>query len=516
MSHPSANSRSQSVLEMVFRHKWKVIFIPLLSFAMAATVILFFPRKYHSEAILFLQLGRESVGIDPTATAGQTIALQQSGRDEEVKSAVGVLQSRGVLDKTVERLSPEVVLGESGSFATEPNWMRNALGATVGRAIGWIKSVDPVSKREEALIELQQSLGVGTERGSTAIQVDVEADSPQLAQAILAQLIDVYREEYARVHRNQHSQDFFLEQREKLRSELDEAQLAVRQAKDEMGLASVDGRRSTLESQVSSIEGEKYDTEQQLATSLARADQLRGQLAKLPERVDTSRTVKPNEGADLLRQELYTLQIRKADLESRYSSEHPLVIAVSNQLDEARKVVDGQTSDRQETTDDVNPIHRELSLLLKQEETAVAGFDSRLDTLNEQLQLVHQDLKVLNSNELKLDELQREVRICEGKFFKYAENMEQARIDQELEKQRISNISISQEPLMFEKPVSPSKALVLLASIFLATAGTAAAVVASERLNDRIRDEDQLTQLLQVPVVAVIPDSQRPAEALRA
>lgn len=509
-----SHSLPRTIVETLFRHRWKVILIPLFAIAAAAIVIMFFPRTYHSEAILFLQVGRESVGIDPTAATGKTIALQQTGRDDEVKSAIDVLTSRGVLGKTVDRLTPELVLGESQEFATEPNLFGQVMGATVGQVAGALKSIDPISKREEAIMELEKALLVETERGSTAIEVEIEADSPHLAQKILSELIDVYSEEHARVHRNQSSQAFFLDQRESLRKQLDAATLAVREAKDEMGIASISGRRSTLEAQVQSIEGEKFGTEQALSGAQARAADLREQLDDLPERVATSRTTKPNEGADLLNQEFYSLQVLKAELASRYSDAHPRVIAVSRQLEDAKKVLDEQQNERHETVDDINPIHQQLSLELREQQTAIAGHESRLETLNEQLQLVLQDLKTINANELRIQELEREVTLREREFYQYAENLEQARIDQALEDQRISNISISQEPLLLEKPVSPSKSLVLLASLFMATAGTGAVVVASERLNNRLHSEGELAELTGVPVLATIGESARATAVL--
>ncbi|MGI9455115.1 MAG: GumC family protein [Aeoliella sp.] len=491
---------SKTIVATLYRHKGKAILIPTLSLLTAALVILFFPRTYHSEAVLFLQVGRETVGIDPTATTGQTIALQQSGRDNEVKSTIDILRSRGVIAKTVDNMGSDVVLSKTDIGEKESNVFADTLGAVIGSATSVLKDIDRIPEREAAIIAIESNLFVNAERGSTAINVDIEADTPELAQTILTELIQVYREEHARIHRNQNSQAFFKEQHEKLKSQLDEANQAIREAKNEMGIASINGRREALEKHMHEIALAKYQTEQQLATASAHVAHLRQQVVNLPERIGTTKTTLPNEGADLLRQELYALEIRKAELNARYNDNHPLVMAISHQVSEAQKVVDAQQEDRQQTVDDVNTIHQELSLRLKQEESAVAGLDSRLETLNEQTQLVKLDLVELNEYDLRMDQLEREVNLRSTKFYKYAENLEQARIDQELEKQRISNISISQEPLLLRKPVSPSKLLVLLASVFLATAGTGAAIMASERLHEHARDEREVEDMLDMPV----------------
>jgi uncharacterized protein involved in exopolysaccharide biosynthesis len=80
--------KGSGALRVLLRHWKKVLVIPLLSMGLGLAVIFFFPRTYRSEAKLFLQVGRESVGLDPTATTGQTISLMQSGREDEVKAAI--------------------------------------------------------------------------------------------------------------------------------------------------------------------------------------------------------------------------------------------------------------------------------------------------------------------------------------------------------------------------------------------------------------------------------------------
>ena len=105
---------SREIVEILFRHKILLVVFPLLIFAMAAAVLTYAPRTYRSEAKLYLQVGRASVGLDPTATTGQTINYSQSGRDEEVKSAMEIILSIGVIGKVVDKLGVDVASGSVG------------------------------------------------------------------------------------------------------------------------------------------------------------------------------------------------------------------------------------------------------------------------------------------------------------------------------------------------------------------------------------------------------------------
>ncbi|HEY4235259.1 MAG TPA: Wzz/FepE/Etk N-terminal domain-containing protein [Lacipirellulaceae bacterium] len=494
------------VCELLFRHKKKILVCPLLAVLLGALIFMFCPRAYRSEAKLFLRMGRESVALDSTASTGQTISLQQNDRKDEVKSAVEVVKSRGVLGQVVDELGADVVLGNAGPGTTPPNPVKQALDAVIKPVAQFVKSIDPVSDREEAIIEIERHLGVDAERESTLIVLVYDAKTPQLAQAVCNKIVEVYLREHMRIHRNEDSRPFFAEQQEVLRKQLDDSLEAVRSAKSEMGLSSIGERRSTLEKQFGDVEMERLQTEQQLATSEARVAELQRQLGQMPDRLVSSKRSVPNAGADLLREELYALQMKSMDLQARYSDSHPLVQAIKQQVEDAKKVVDGRAEHEMETTEDVNPIHRDLSLDLKQQQSVIAGCKSRLEALEKQKATVEADLRTANQFEVKLDQLERQTELARTKYFQYSHSLEEGRIDKALENDHISNVSVAQAATFAEKPVSPSKLIVLAGTLMLATAGTAMLVFASEQLNDRMRSEIDVEQALGVPVLATIPD----------
>jgi uncharacterized protein involved in exopolysaccharide biosynthesis len=492
--------------ELLFRHKKKIIFWPLLAMVVGALVFLFCPRTYRSEAKLFLRMGRESVALDSTASTGQTVSLQQNDRKDEVKSAVEVVKSRDVIGSVVDELGADVVLGNAGPGATPPSAAKQLLNSVLTPIVAYVKSIDPISDREEAIVEIERHLGVDAERESTLIVLVYDARSPQLAQLVCNKIVDVYQREHIRIHRNEDSRPFFAGQQEVLRKQLDDSLEAVRVAKNEMGLSNIAERRSTLEKQFGDVESERLQTEQQLATAEARVAELQRQLGQLPDRLVSSKRSVPNAGADLLREELYALQMKAMDLEARYSDSHPLVQAIKQQVEDAQKVVDSRADHEMETTEDVNPIHRDLSLDLKQQQSAMAGCKSRLAELEKQKATVETDLRSANEFEVKLDQLERQTELARSKYFQYSHSLEEGRIDKELENEHISNVSVAQAATFAEKPVSPSKLIILAGTLVLATAGTATLVFLSEQTNDRLRTEADVERVLGVPVLATIPD----------
>lgn len=499
-----------NLLEMLFRRKLLATCLPLLIIGMGLAIAIFFPRSYRSEARLFLQIGRESVGIDPTAQTGQQmISLQQQGRDTEVTSASDLMTSRGVISIVVDELGTEMVLSGApfGEGEKKANPFADAMDATLGRLMATLKSIDPISDREEAIIEIEKNLGVDSEIDSTLLNLTYTTKTPAGAKLVLEKLIDVYQEEHMRIHRNTGSRSFFQEQGELLRTQLDHSMESIRKAKNEMGLSSITARRSNLENQLQSVQLSIYGAQTERSSAEASLKDLTMQLNDMPERMISSKKLIPNEGADLLREQLYTLQVRKMDLKSRFSDSHPLVMAVSAQLDAAEEVVNGQSNTREETTDDVNPIHRQISLSVKQNESSIAGLKARLDKLANQEELIRNDLEKLNFDEVRLAELERDNQLLNKKYFQYSENLEQARIDEALEDNMISSVSIAQAPTFAEKPVSPSKLLVGLGAIMLAFAGTGGLLLGLEQIDTKVRNSEVVEEIVDLPVLATIPES---------
>jgi polysaccharide biosynthesis protein PslE len=499
-----------SVLELVFRNKWKIITFPTLVFAAAALVLVYFPRTYISEARVLVQVGRESVGIDPTASTGPMISLMQSGRDDEMTSAMDVIRSRAVIAKVVDRLGPDFVLRGAEDADAEPihPWIAKALD-TVGGVIAILKSIDPVGEREEAIIALGKAVYVNVERGSTVLKFIVEAETPSQAQKLLDELIVVYREEHSRIHRNQNSKDFFATQLDTLEQGLASAQEELRDAKNEIGIVSVAERRGTLEAQRREIESARYSALQELARVTSTIKDLRGQIETVQSRDMGERKTVPNEGADELNSQLYALKVKRLDMTSRLREDHPAVQAITRQIEEAQAEVEKEKPTRDEVVDRVNPIYESVSLQIKQQQGARAGIEGLLETLDGQQAMVMKELSDLNVAEVRIDDLSRKVAVAEKQFFRYSDDLEQARIDAELEEQRISNISVVQPAALIEKPVSPAKLLVLAGAMFLAVGGTASWVLMSERFDSSIRTPSQAEALLGVPTMATLPRENR-------
>jgi uncharacterized protein involved in exopolysaccharide biosynthesis len=327
-------------------------------------------------------------------------------------------------------------------------------------------------------------------------------------------LVDIFRQEHMRLHRTSGSKEFFAEQQRSLEAQLDKAVDKLRQAKNELNMVSIESRRETIENRLASIELGRLETNQLAASARARIADLQRQLGTMPERMVSEEITVPNTGTDALKEQLYALQVLLLEQEAKYNDSHPALQATRAQVREAEVMLASETADRQEITSNVNPNHQSLALLLAEAQGELAANEARLAQLDEQREKVLADLKQLNDHELSIDQLTRETQLARDKFFRYSENLEQARIDEELDRERISNLAVAQFATLAEKPVSPNKLIVLALTAVLALAAVAALVCFCELAGSQIHSPDQLRRVLPTPVLGVVPVDRKLAKAV--
>jgi uncharacterized protein involved in exopolysaccharide biosynthesis len=524
------NTSKLDLLEIVgkiWRAKWKILLFQIATTAFCIAVILFWPRTYRSEARLFLQLGRESVAIDPTATTGQMVGVMNSSREDEIVTAMEVLRGGGMISKVVEKLTPQVVLGEVAPEKSEndegkagdavPGVVQTVKESSdgailfarevLGRFSRTLSQIDPLSDFERATILVAKSLKIDAERKSEVIVIEYEADSPTLAQAVVDAFITTYKEENARLHSTEGSQSFFDKQQERLANELQLTNSALREAKNRMGLASIQGHRESLEARAREIAQSISETERSLIETQARIKKLKTELASMPERISSSEVDKPNVATEQKSTQLYALQLQEMEFKTKYAPEHPKMVAIRSQLEQAEKQYRQQSTNRPETTNDINPVHRDLTIDYIKSETSENGLTKKLEILRDQDKDILNQIREINAFEIEITDLERKATLSEKKYIAYSESLEQARMNRELEKVKISSVSVAQEATLQERPIKPSKQLVALFGIMTLFFGSLGIGLAAAKLDDRITTTQAVKNKVGVPLLATIPTS---------
>lgn len=450
-----SNSVPLVVAKFLWQHRRRVTVVCLTGCALTLAYLLVAKREYQSEAKILIRPGRESTALDPTAQAAQILSTAET-RESQVYAVDELLSSRGLAEKVVDRLGVAAVLEKTPGG-----------------------SMPSAKEREVAIKGFQKTLDVSTAGKTSVVTVAYEAKDPEFAQHVLETLLDVARDEYLRIHRVTGSQEFFVEQSGLLKERLAELERRLRDLKAETGVSSLATQRDLLLKSIDALQIDLVRARADQQSAGAEVAQRRDEMKRTPELVVTSRaTGLPQTSGQTLREKLYDLEVREREIAAKLTPSHPELVAIRNQLAEARSIFEHENVPEQ-VTQSVNSTHQAAELAVQERQASVSALAARTQSLEDAIAGLQGKLKQLDDSELDVDNLQREIELAQASYRKYAENLEEARINQALEEAKISSLNVMEYPTLTATPVRPHPVVILTVGFVLSLmAGVAAALLA--------------------------------------
>ncbi len=458
---------------ILYQYRWSSlgIFGVILSLVVLAAFLI--PSTYQSETKLFVRVGRESVSLDPTATTGQMISVSES-RESEINSVVDVLQSRVIFEQIVEKLgrelaSPDKAKVKDGRFSALEN---------------------------DAMVrELTRTIAVTHSKKSNVITITAKAKSPELAQKIVQEMLVAFREQHLRINRTEGSFEFFQTQKNHLEQQLDEARSKLRDAKNRHGLVTVEGKSKNLEEQIKTIELALMENQKVLAGVNAESRALESIKRLIPAEIVTQKvTGFFNDAEEQTRQQLNHLEMEYEHLLKKFTPRQSNVRALKQRIQTAQAIVEMNKTRNSTQTTLVNPAFQQIDLKQMMVQSRKHSLEAEGQSLREQREKLKKSLEQINNSDVQFMSLEREVALYEKGAKEYSEKLEQARIDQELEGERISNVNIVQPATFLPKPVSPKRRVIVALGVFVAAIAGCGYGFAKEFLNNQEQHLNQFSE----------------------
>ena len=203
------------IFRSVLLYRWRAFFTFLFLLAIGVAAVVLFPKKYESEAKIFVRLGRGSVTMDTTATTGQTISIQES-RETEINSIVDMLESRRLTEAVAREVGPERILKK---YALVEQWIEKAQDALPEISTSDApdqEGLDPdelefQEQLELAIKYLDKNVRVTSPKKSTTISITCRARTALLAQDIAKSLLAQYQLMHLQAYQADGSKEFFKE-----------------------------------------------------------------------------------------------------------------------------------------------------------------------------------------------------------------------------------------------------------------------------------------------------------------
>ena len=130
-------------------------------------------------------------------------------------------------------------------------------------------------------------------------------------------------------------------------------------------------------------------------------------------------------------------------------------------------------------------------------------------SLAAQLQQYQDGLKKLESATTEHDDLQRQTKEAEENYQLYAKKREESRIADEMDQQKITNVSIAEAPAVAHIPSTPNRPLNLIVGVLLAAFVGLGCAFSAELFSDSFHTPRQLEAMTGITVLATVPNDRR-------
>jgi uncharacterized protein involved in exopolysaccharide biosynthesis len=477
---------ARDLVAIVFRHRRVTVlcFAGVLVGAVLASVVL---PKYEAETKILVQQGR----ADPVVSAEQKDPITQNGliTEEELNSEIELLHSHDVLRTVVV------------SCGLDHKWMlRDLFDRVLGPASSEYRIEKAIRRLDSALDDAEVS------KKSNVINVPYASHDPQLAAQVLKTLDTAYLDKHSKVYRPEGQFQFFDQEAQRYKNTLDDAEAKLKGFANYQGETSPQVLRDIALQKLNDFNGLLHQTQSDISENQHRIDQLEREAGVTPERLLTQD--RSSDDAVLLEQfknTLLTLELKRTELLTKFQADYPLVQEVDKQIVKARSEVEAaEKRPVRDKTTDQNPTYLWIRSELAKAKADLAGQQARQAALQSIVHTYEGKVSDLEHEGLLQHDLLRVAKTAEDNYLLYQQKREEARITDALDKTRILNVTIAEDPAV---PVLPSHPPIMYAllGILLGLTLTVVLLFMLEYFNQSFRTPAEVETFLNVPVLAAVP-----------
>jgi uncharacterized protein involved in exopolysaccharide biosynthesis len=473
----------------VFRRRGLILFTFLVVVAGTILVTLLLPNRYDSRMKILVKNQRVDVAITPEATTGLNApVIDNDVSENQINSEIELLTSRDLLTQVV--IETGMAKSESSLFGSPP----------------------PESQRvEKAVNRLSKDLNIAPVRKANIITVSYTSGSPQMAAAVLKKLGDLYLDKHLKLNHPTGASDFFKDKAQEYETQLKNSEQNLSDFQQQNNLIALSQQKDLTLQKTAEARTKMLDAEAALSEATDKITRVEQQLATIPKRIITQSKQLPNQySAEHLNTMIVELQNKRTQLLTKYRPDDRLVREVDSQIRTTQDAMaKAQSQSLVEEATDLNPLRQTLETELSRARLDQAGAKARRDTLAGQLQQYDAALKKLEGDTIKHDDLQRQKKESEDNYQLYAKKREEARIADELDRQKITNVSIAEAATVPQIPSSPNRPVNLMLGLFLAGVLSLCSVFSAELLSDAVHTPHQLEALTGATVLATVPEKSK-------
>lgn len=486
-----------NLVYVLFRRQRVIWTVAAGCLGLAVLYCIFATSQFQASSGLVVSFSQMPSGVPGQASQAAAQAPAPVDHEEIINSYTLELQSGDLARRVISEIGVEKVY--------PPYTGLNPLTYLMAVLNGLLENnSDPAAGRErelEVAVDrfLKKDLKVDSERTSNVITLAVLNENRDIAVQVAQRLIDTFIERQARIDRDPRL-EFIRGQVEVYRKHVADAQAAMESFRMTNGISSMEEERTTLIQERSNLEQAIVATRSRGVGDEQSVRSLTAQMQQLSPVVETAQNDKdPLELT--VRSNLADLKTREAALRQAFSEDSTAVQDVGRQIRAAEELLE-QVRSRSPLT------HAEANTAYQQIQVAIAQAQADLEAARESEASQRQELQQLNDRMAARDRQEstyqntaRDYQLADQNYRLYLQGVESARIADDLNKQRLSSISVFDRPFASIRPSRPKRPMIILVSAFGGLILGLLAAFASEAFDEALSTPSQVESLLKVQVL---------------
>ncbi|MGD9851744.1 MAG: GumC family protein [Nitrospirales bacterium] len=410
----------RDILTALFKHRWKcVIAFCVVLGGMAIYVNTLIPL-YEAKASIVIKMGREHIFRPEVGQINQIVKFDE---EAAVQSEISILTSRELIRRVIETLGVEKVYPE---LLDPSKGIRNPLEVGVSQ---FVSDLTPTSVK-----------------GSNVIEVTYGNPRPQVAAEALNLLIEYLKEKHLQIFSDPRA-SFLSNQLRVYQDQLETSERQLQEFNRKYDLSSpIEDQQKRLLDQRTQMDTSYKLTKNQIQGLQSRIQSIEAQMKTIPKEMALSRTETEGTLAKA-KADLFELRRKEQNLLTRYTDESFPVKNLRNEI----ALIEGFIQEEEKNNDRNNSVTSGKNPVYQKLEMDWFGAQSELETLEASSKAISLQIEELDRKLQRLDELNKELLILSRQkeaagqnYNLYLHKVEEAKVSEEMDRLKMSNISVIQ------------------------------------------------------------------------
>jgi uncharacterized protein involved in exopolysaccharide biosynthesis len=444
----------RDLLAILFKHKYKIL-IPFVVIAIGTVVVakLTTQKQFVARAVLMVKFGREFQPVSEMPGQGPPGINQDAIINTEMQILTGSDLAKKLLETAgVYNLYPDLAKSQARSTALQ----------------------------EMASLQFRQNLFVKPVARTNLIEVYYRHDNPVVAAKAVNQLIDLFQEKHLQVF-SENKTPFLEEQEKAYQEKLKESENRLTGFRQKYEVYALDDQKGLLIKQ-------RADLDTQIKTEESRIKELQARYAYWKD----DKNIVTDIVANGLRNQINTSELKEQQLLQKYTESSRLVQEVRRDIELTKEQLRKQESEVRK---------QQLATI----ESELNPLQVKVANLKRQLAQVEGETRAIDQRQEQFRELTRDVASNESNYQVYLKKSEEARISEDLDRRKMTNIQVIERASVPLMPMQTDKKKIYGIGFFLAVAFPLGLAFISEMLPQGLTIPHYGEKKLGMPVLVAIP-----------